>query len=155
VENPDQVEVLWRLLAALGLGALIGLEREFRGFEAGIRTLALVSGGAATFGAIGLEYADSRVAQGVAQGIGFLGAGLIFQRRATVHNLTTAATVWATAAIGLLMVEEMGWVALGMAVTTVVVLEMHPMSDWVYRQGDQWASRRAHADPEEEKKSEP
>ena len=87
LSNADQFEVFAHLMLALVLGALIGMEREYRGHEAGVRTSALVCLGAALFGHTSLLYGDSRVAAGVVQGIGFLGAGLIFQRGPDVRGV--------------------------------------------------------------------
>ena len=89
----DQLELFLHILLALGLGAAVGIERELRQHEAGLRTNALVTMGAAIFGAVSLTFSDdSRVAAGVVQGIGFIGAGLIFQRGQGLVGLTTAAT---------------------------------------------------------------
>ena len=118
--------VALRLVLALLLGAIIGAEREFRVHEAGLRTMALVALGACLFQIISITgFADlvdlphiqldpSRVASYVVAGIGFLGAGSIFraQGEERVKGLTTAATIWAVAAIGLasgcgLLLEEL------------------------------------------------
>ena len=94
-----------RLLAALVLGAIIGLERERQERAAGLRTVTMVSLGSCLFtivGAYGFAQTDpSRVAAQIVTGIGFLGAGTIFLRKDLVRGLTTAATIWATAAIGM------------------------------------------------------
>ena len=99
-----------RLLAALAGGSAIGLERSFHGRPAGFRTHALVCLGSAllmAYGTIGVHPPDndaaSRIAQGVMTGIGFLGAGVIFKEGLSVHGLTTAASIWVTAGIGLLL----------------------------------------------------
>ncbi len=96
-----------RLLLSAALGAAIGYQRERAGKSAGLRTYVLISTGAALF-TIGSIYgfgtgADpSRIAAGVVAGIGFLGAGAILRREGgIVEGLTTAATIWAVAAIGL------------------------------------------------------
>ncbi len=131
----EQFEMYLRMLLALGLGSAIGLEREFRGHEAGIRTLGLVCLGAAIFGEASNVYGDSRIAAGVVQGIGFLGAGLIIVRGVNVVGATTAVTVWAVAAVGLLVSEE-GWLAaILITVTIIVALELSPVSDWVLGHG--------------------
>jgi putative Mg2+ transporter-C (MgtC) family protein len=143
MDTADQVELLYHVLIALALGAAIGLEREYRGFEAGIRTNALVCAGAAMFTAASNDAGDSRIAAGVVQGVGFLGAGLIFQREATVHNLTTAATVWASASVGVLVMLDVWVVALGATAAMIAVLELQPISDWVYQRGDRTADQRA------------
>lgn len=131
----DQVELFGRLCVALALGALIGLEREYRGHEAGVRTSSLVCLGAALFGEVSRFYGDSRVAAGVVQGIGFLGAGLIIQRGRNVRGVTTAATIWALAGIGLLVAERLWVVAAGITALLILLLELSPVSDWVLRHG--------------------
>lgn len=105
-----------RMAVAMLLGAAIGMEREVRDHSAGLRTHATVALGAAVFGVIStvgfteiagpraetnLQADVTRVASQVVVGIGFLGAGLIFRRRGAVRNLTTAASLWVTAAVGL------------------------------------------------------
>lgn len=106
-------DLLWRLGLALLLSTVIGVEREIRQKNAGMRTYALVGTGAAMFMLVSsYGFADilqtkliildpSRVAAQVVSGIGFIGAGLIFVQRGNVRGLTTAAGVWATAAVGL------------------------------------------------------
>lgn len=135
VSTGDQLEVFVHLLVALALGAAIGVEREFRGHEAGVRTSALVCAGAALFGETSLLYGDSRVAAGVVQGIGFLGAGLIFQRGHDVRGVTTAATVWVLAGIGLAVAEDMWLTAVLVTALVVALLELSPVSDAIYRAG--------------------
>ncbi len=97
------VEVVLRVLLALGPAALIGLERELASQPAGLRTHVLVGLGAVLFTIGGLQIADAspaRVAAQVASGIGFLGAGVILYERMRVRGLTTAASLWVTAALG-------------------------------------------------------
>jgi putative Mg2+ transporter-C (MgtC) family protein len=93
-------------LAAL-LGFVVGVEREYRGKAAGLRTFALIALGSAAFTSIAIErfpLSGDRVIQGVVAGIGFLGAGIIFQREeGIVEGLTTAASIWSVAAIGVLI----------------------------------------------------
>ena len=102
--------VLVRLAAAVGVGALIGLDRELRQKPAGIRTLALVALGSAVFVLETIDsgrnpYTDptSRVIQGVITGVGFLGAGAIMRNigEESVRGLTTAASIWLAAAMGI------------------------------------------------------
>ena len=95
------------MLTALGCGALIGSERQVRGRMAGLRTNALVALGAAGFATFsqlqGLPDASgTRVAAQVVSGIGFLGAGIIFRDGFEIHGINTAATLWCSAAVGLL-----------------------------------------------------
>lgn len=99
------LDVTARLFVAFILGGLIGLERERQERAAGLRTVTMVSLGSCLFtlvSAYGFERTDpSRVAAQIVTGIGFLGAGTIFMRRDLVRGLTTAATIWATAAVGM------------------------------------------------------
>ncbi len=101
--QPD-FEVFTRIVIAFLLGALIGWERERHGISAGIRTYGAISLGACVFGVLSISIvgADpSRVAAQIVTGIGFLGGGVIFRQGDYVSGLTTAATLWATAAVGL------------------------------------------------------
>ncbi len=119
--------VILRFLLAVGLGAGIGYQRERTGKAAGLRTHILVSAGAAVFTlasmyGFGAGLADpSRVAAGVVVGVGFIGAGVIFRgaRGEEVAGLTTAATIWVTAAIGL--AAGAGLYLLSVVVTAVIV----------------------------------
>lgn len=110
-----------RLLIALALGAIMGLEREIVGKEAGIRTTMLVAGGSAIFTMISitipyltqlsaagaLSVLPDRVISNIVVGIGFLGAGIIIKTDGHVRGLTTAALVWTAAAIGTLVGLDM------------------------------------------------
>jgi len=100
-----EVEMILRLLLAVALGAIIGYQRERSGKSAGLRTHVLISLGAAMFtvaSIFGFGADVGRVASGVVAGIGFIGAGAIIRREeGFVGGLTTAATIWAIAGIGL------------------------------------------------------
>ncbi|HVH65174.1 MAG TPA: MgtC/SapB family protein [Candidatus Acidoferrum sp.] len=102
---PNAFDLMLRLFVALVLGAFIGLERERQERAAGLRTVTMVALGSCLFtivGAYGFAPTDpSRVAAQIVTGIGFLGAGTIFLRKDLVRGLTTAAVIWATAAIGM------------------------------------------------------
>lgn len=116
-------DMLLRLVAAVLLGALVGYERERTGKPAGVRTHGMVSLGAALFTVVsifgfGLSTDTSRVAAQVVTGIGFIGAGAILHERGSVHGLTTAASLWVTAAIGLAVGVGMFSMSL---ITTVLV----------------------------------
>jgi len=113
--NADDFEILVRLLAALGSGALIGYERSFHGRPAGFRTHALVCTASSLLMLVTVYEAHwmrqataivqidpTRMAQGIMTGIGFLGAGVIIKEGLSVRGLTTAASIWITAAIGIL-----------------------------------------------------
>lgn len=104
LESPGTSEALVRLAVAVVGGLVIGLERERREKAAGLRTLTLVSVGSATFVLASLmtEPREAvRMAAGIATGVGFLGAGAILRERGEVTGLTTAATVWIAAALGI------------------------------------------------------
>ncbi len=121
------------LLLALVLCSMIGLERQFRQKSAGFRTHVLVGTGAAAFTLVsgfgfstvlGLEVTldPSRIAAQIVSGIGFLGAGLIFTRRDSVRGLTSAATVWVTAAVGMAAGSGLVSLAVGMTATHLLVM---------------------------------
>lgn len=128
------VEVLLRVLAALGPSVLIGLERELSYQPAGLRTHMLLGLGAVLFTLAGLTIMDSspaRVAAQVASGVGFLGAGAILQERLQVRGLTTAASLWVTAALGV-AAGAGAYVAVGMV--TVVAFASLTGLKWVERE---------------------
>lgn len=116
------LRVSLRLLAAVALGGVIGLQREQSHKPAGLRTHILVSAGTALF-MLGSSAANmtveglSRVVQGVATGIGFIGAGCILKLQQTIKGLTTSASVWMTAAIG----AAAGMGCLGVAILSTAV----------------------------------
>jgi putative Mg2+ transporter-C (MgtC) family protein len=101
-----QLELAMRLAAGLVLGAVIGFERELHHQPAGFRTHSLVALGAALFtivsayAFVGPTVDPTRIAAQIVSGIGFIGAGTILQHRGSVRGLTTAASLWAVAAIG-------------------------------------------------------
>jgi putative Mg2+ transporter-C (MgtC) family protein len=98
------LELLVRLAVSAILGAVVGFEREVTHKPAGLRTHMLVSLGAALFTILSVEYFQldpARVAAGIVTGIGFIGAGSIIATRGRIHGVTTAASLWAVAAIGL------------------------------------------------------
>ena len=116
---------LIRLLVAALCGVLIGFERKTRMKEAGLRTHAIVSLGSALFTIISIygfsaNHDASRVAAQIVTGIGFLGAGMIIFRRNTLHGLTTAAGIWATAGIGMAM--GAGLYEVGLFATVIILL---------------------------------
>ncbi len=101
---PEREQVI-RVGVAILLGGLIGLERELRDKPAGFRTIILICVGACVFGILsqvvgGPDGESTRIAAQVVTGVGFLGAGAILRNRSNVFGLTTAATIWAVAAIG-------------------------------------------------------
>jgi putative Mg2+ transporter-C (MgtC) family protein len=98
-------EILIRFLLALLWGGLVGAEREYHGKAAGFRTTIMISFGACFFTlmstAIGAPNNADRIASNIVTGIGFLGAGVIFRGEGRVNGITTAATIWAVAAVGM------------------------------------------------------
>ena len=100
-----ETELLYaaRMLVAALIGGLIGWERERHASDAGIRTFMAISIGACAFSLISIHVGGdpSRIAAQVVTGIGFIGAGVIFQDKGGIAGLTTAATLWATAAVGM------------------------------------------------------
>ncbi|MFD9822363.1 MgtC/SapB family protein [Streptomyces violascens] len=115
-----------RLAVGVGCGALIGVERQWRARMAGLRTNALVAAGATLFvlysEAVGDTGSPTRVASYVVSGIGFLGGGVILRDGASVRGLNTAATLWCSAAVGVLSASG----RLGLAlIGTVAVLAVH------------------------------
>lgn len=132
------VDMLLRLAAALSLGALIGVERQWRARIAGLRTNALVATGAALFVVLsaysfgdvrGVPTDPTRVAAQIVSGIGFLGAGVILRDGLTVRGLNTAATLWCAAAVGSLAGAGMYPVAaLGTATVLVANVALRPLA---------------------------
>lgn len=126
-------EMLLKVAVSVLLGSIIGLEREYRGKSAGFRTIILITTGAALFTMlsqlIGKGEAD-RIASNIVTGIGFLGAGVIFRDHKAVSGLTTAASVWAAAAIG--MAVGAGYyflAAAGCGIILVVLLLFLPVQN--------------------------
>ena len=128
-----ELEMVLRLLLATALGAVIGYQRERAGKPAGLRTHVLICAGAALFTiasiyGFGAPADPARVAAGIVAGIGFLGAGAIMRTREHVAGLTTAATIWIVAAIGLAAGAGLYLVsAVTTAVTLVILFLPHPI----------------------------
>jgi putative Mg2+ transporter-C (MgtC) family protein len=123
----NTVEMLLRLGAGIGLGTVIGFERQYRARMAGLRTNALVAVGATLFvllsanGFSGATADPTRVAAQIVSGIGFLGAGVILRDGLNLRGLNTAATLWCSAAVGALAGAGMFTVALAGTVGVLVV----------------------------------
>ncbi|MDQ7828511.1 MAG: MgtC/SapB family protein [Armatimonadota bacterium] len=137
-------EILLRLLLAICLGGLIGLERETVEKPAGFRTHMLVSLGAALFtlvsrvGFFGSGADPARVASNIVVGIGFLGAGTIWRSGVTVQGLTTAASLWTVAAIG--TATGVGFYEGAVATTALVMAVLIP-----FKRIERWIPRRGQA----------
>src|SRR5260221_5170273 len=126
--NPDN-EIAVRLLISFGIGAAIGLEREYRSKAAGLRTMIMICLGSTIFTEISINLGSSnpdRIAASIVSGIGFLGAGVIFKDGLSVSGITTATTIWITAALGMAVGVGEYFIALigsGIVLVVLIVLE--------------------------------
>ena len=148
------VEILARLALAAGLGGAIGIERELRDRYAGLRTHLLVSLGSALFTLVsayawtgfkfgsGVSYDPTRIAAQVVTGIGFLGAGAIMRQGISVHGLTTAATLWMAAAIG--MTAATGYYSAAVLATVLSLVVLWPLRIFERRYIDRVRASSAH-----------
>jgi len=139
--------ILVRVLAAVLVGALIGFERTFHGRPAGFRTHALVCVASSLLMLVtvyqnqwmtivpldAIRTDPTRMAQGIMTGIGFLGAGVIFKEGLTVRGLTTAASIWVTAAIGILLGIGFYFAATLGAAATIAILAAFRSSSCAFR----------------------
>jgi putative Mg2+ transporter-C (MgtC) family protein len=130
----QEILMALRVVVAVLLGGFVGWEREWHGREAGIRTYAAVALGACVFALISTHVTTGNnphvIAAGVVTGIGFLGAGVILHDRGNVLGLTTAATLWATASVGL--AAGYGMYTLAVLATLIVfgLLTLHHLPGW-------------------------
>ena len=119
---------LIRIVLAVVLGAAVGMEREISGKAAGLRTNVLICLGAAVFTIISKQMAGAqqdsitRIAAGIVTGVGFLGAGAIIRERASVLGLTTAATIWLVASIGMACGAGAYFLAVATTLIAIIVL---------------------------------
>lgn len=129
-----QAEALLALQVVLAtvLGGLVGWQREHLGIEAGVRTFAAVSLGACVFGLI--YPSDTRIAAQIVTGIGFLGAGVIMRGRGHVHGLTTAASLWAVASVGLSVAYGKFVLAVLVTILLFILLSI-PLKKWEREKG--------------------
>lgn len=130
--------IVIKLLASFLLGAFIGIDREKHGSDAGIRTYAAVCIGATLFTAVAEHLVDdvaaaSRVIASIVTGIGFLGAGIIYRNEhtSTSHGLTTAATVWCTAAVGVAVGLNMYIIAITGTLALYFLLTLHQLKWYI------------------------
>ena len=135
----DELRLMPRILVALVLGFVLGVERERRRKPAGLRTHTVVCLSTATLMAAssllqdddGAQVGDpTRMAQGILTGIGFIGAGTIVRQRTVVTGITTAATIWLTATVGIL--AGAGYILLAVALAALALLSLDGM-DWFVR----------------------
>jgi putative Mg2+ transporter-C (MgtC) family protein len=138
-------EELWRVVVAAGLGGAVGLERELREREAGFRTHLLVSVGSCLFTLVSaygfneflvgggnvVRTDPTRIAAQIVTGVGFLGAGAIIRQGFSVRGLTTAATLWVVAAIG--MASGAGYFSAAVITTALVLFSLWPLRIFAFR----------------------
>lgn len=132
--DPAQLNIIYRLVLAAALGAILGFEREYVGKSAGLRTYMLVSFGSALFtilsseglsGYVGISSFDpSRVISQIVVGVGFIGAGLIIFQENKIRGLTTAAEMWVVAAIGATVGLNLYIVAIFSTIFVLTVLSL-------------------------------
>lgn len=138
--------IVSKLIVSFLLGAFIGLDRERHGRDAGIRTYAAVCIGATLFTAIGAHLVNdiaavSRIIANIITGVGFLGAGIIYRNSTagSSHGLTTAATVWCTAAVGTAVGLNMFIIATVSAMALFFLLSLHHQKWYV-----KWKNKMVH-----------
>jgi putative Mg2+ transporter-C (MgtC) family protein len=130
-----------RVVLAAVLGGVLGLERELRGKAAGVRTNTLVAVGAALFMIVSIRLGQmeggsvDRIAAQVVTGVGFLGGGAILRSSRSVHGMTTAATIWVNAAVGMAAGAGLFAEAVTTTVIALIVLAALPSVE-------RWAERR-------------
>ena len=139
-----ELQLSLHILLAAFLGALIGLERERHVGLAGIRTHAAVAIGSCLFGFISFNVLNpsdpnssilvsdpSRIAAQIVSGIGFLGAGVILRDKGRIRGLTTAASLWATASIGLAVANKMYILASSATIIILCLLSLYKLPGWM------------------------
>jgi len=140
------LDFVWRLLLSAALGAALGFEREYRRKPAGLRTNILIAIGSALFTILSVSLTTgtgdpSRVAGQIVTGIGFLGGGAILRNRDTVHGMTTAATIWVNAAIGVACgIGQYELATVSTALTLVVLVVLPPIETYFERRAG-WPDR--------------
>ena len=148
------LELMLRLLLAAGLGAAIGIERETRQKPAGLRTNILIALGSALFTMLSIDIGGvgntpDRIAAQVVTGVGFLGGGAILRSGRNIHGMTTAATIWVNAAVG--VAAGAGYFAMaiaGTAITLVVLALLPPVEDYFARRSGVFKRRATDRDQE-------
>jgi len=132
---PAPLEFVIRMALAMLLGAAIGIERQLRNHEAGLKTNALVSAGSAMFVMMAYSFGDpDRIVAQILPGIGFLGAGMIMRDGLHVRGLNTAATMWCAAAVGTLAgAGDRVTASLAAAMVVVANIILRHIAEWVDR----------------------
>lgn len=144
--------VIGKILLAFVLGLMIGIERTVHNSPAGLRTYAAICIGACLFGVLSTHVEGpafyksavdpSRIAAQIVSGIGFIGAGVIFKSGDTTHGLTTAATIWVAAAIGLSVAFNQYSAAVVTTFLTIFLLALNQLPFWI-----KFKSRYLHKQP--------
>jgi putative Mg2+ transporter-C (MgtC) family protein len=142
---------VWRLSLAALLGGIVGIEREFTGHPAGLRTNILIATSSCLFTLLsihafplnGAAQDTARVAAQIVTGVGFLGAGAVIQTKRAVYGLTTAATIWMVAALGMAVATDYWAIAIIMTVlTSGMLLLLGPLSAWLAAKSEVRTVRR-------------
>lgn len=131
MDTAAQAELVGKIVLAAFCGGLIGWQRDRHQYDAGLRTMALVAIGSTLFTGLNDTLGVDRIAANIVTGIGFLGAGIIFREGVTVRGITTAATVWSVAAIGMAIGVELYLVALAITPLVFVILELRSITEYV------------------------
>jgi putative Mg2+ transporter-C (MgtC) family protein len=125
-----------KLFLAVITGCILGLEREIRGKSAGFRTLALICLGATVFTIcsylLGVETNRDRIAANIITGVGFIGAGVIFRNNSSVSGITTAASIWISAALGMLLgIGEFALAGISLLATLFILYALDFIQVWI------------------------
>jgi putative Mg2+ transporter-C (MgtC) family protein len=134
----ETLDIVIKLLVSVLIGAIIGAEREYHNKSAGLRTLMLICLGATLFTIFSMEIGErtspDRIASNIVTGIGFVGAGVIFMGGTGINGVTTAATIWATAALGVGVGAGHAYIALGGSILLVGILQSFKIiEEWIDR----------------------
>ncbi len=139
-----------RLTLAAVLGGIVGIERELTGHPAGLRTNILISTSSCLFTILSIKafpmtgnaQDTARVAAQIVTGVGFLGAGAVIQTKKAVHGLTTAATIWMVAAVGMAAATELYMLGIMTAImTTGILVLLGPLSTWLAAKSEIYQQR--------------
>jgi putative Mg2+ transporter-C (MgtC) family protein len=125
-----------KLFLSVVIGCVLGLEREIRGKSAGFRTLALICLGATIFTMcsylLGVEVNRDRIAANIITGVGFIGAGVIFRNNSSVSGITTAASIWISAALGMLIgIGEFALAGISLIATLFILYALDFIQFWI------------------------
>jgi putative Mg2+ transporter-C (MgtC) family protein len=131
------LEVFLQLMISFGIGTAIGIEREYRSKAAGLRTMIMICLGSTIFTQLSINLGGAnpdRIAANIVSGIGFLGAGVIFKDGLNVSGITTATTIWISAALGMAVGAGEYFVALiGSGVVLVVLIIFEKLQNFIER----------------------